>query len=95
MLRGGSFNNNENNARCASRNRNNPDNRNNNIGFRVVLSHIFRLRAGNTAGWPPLRGRWVRRRGILLKMARPVCLPRETVPPEEAPSGRLASPATP
>jgi Sulfatase-modifying factor enzyme 1 len=37
VLRGGSWNNNADNARCAVRNRNNPDNRNNNIGFRVVL----------------------------------------------------------
>jgi len=29
------------NARCAYRDRNNPDNFNNNIGFRVVLSHNF------------------------------------------------------
>ncbi|NIA29059.1 MAG: hypothetical protein GWP06_03990 [Actinobacteria bacterium] len=27
--------------RCATRNRNNPNNRNDNIGFRVVLSHAF------------------------------------------------------
>lgn len=40
MLRGGSFDNNRNNVRCAYRNDNNPDNRNNNIGFRV-LSHGF------------------------------------------------------
>jgi formylglycine-generating enzyme required for sulfatase activity len=43
VLRGGAFNNNQNNARCAYRNRNNPNNRNNNIGFRVVVSHIFYL----------------------------------------------------
>ncbi|MFQ5627934.1 MAG: SUMF1/EgtB/PvdO family nonheme iron enzyme [bacterium] len=36
MLRGGSWNNNPNNMRCANRNRNNPNNRNNNIGFRCV-----------------------------------------------------------
>ena len=35
-MRGGSFINNQNNARAAYRNNNNPDNRNNNIGFRVV-----------------------------------------------------------
>jgi formylglycine-generating enzyme required for sulfatase activity len=35
-LRGGSWNNNTDNLQCANRNRNNPDNRNNNIGFRVV-----------------------------------------------------------
>ncbi|WP_416676628.1 SUMF1/EgtB/PvdO family nonheme iron enzyme [Egbenema bharatensis] len=36
LLRGGSWNNNPRNCRSANRNRNNPDNRNNNIGFRVV-----------------------------------------------------------
>jgi formylglycine-generating enzyme required for sulfatase activity len=35
-VRGGSWNNNRNNARCAYRNRNVPDNFNNNLGFRVV-----------------------------------------------------------
>jgi formylglycine-generating enzyme required for sulfatase activity len=38
VMRGGSWNNNPRNARCAYRNRNNPNNFNNNIGFRVVLS---------------------------------------------------------
>jgi formylglycine-generating enzyme required for sulfatase activity len=41
VLRGGSWNNNQDNARCSFRNRNNPNNRNNNNGFRVVVSHIF------------------------------------------------------
>ncbi|PIU95439.1 MAG: hypothetical protein COZ06_25330 [Armatimonadetes bacterium CG_4_10_14_3_um_filter_66_18] len=36
MLRGGSFNNNANNLRCANRNSNHPENRNNNLGFRCV-----------------------------------------------------------
>ena len=35
VLRGGSWNNNDNNCRVANRNRNNPDNRNNKNGFRV------------------------------------------------------------
>jgi hypothetical protein len=52
VVRGGSFNNNQRNARCAYRNNNNPDNRNDNIGFRVVVSHIF-LPSGNAA-WPRL-----------------------------------------
>jgi formylglycine-generating enzyme required for sulfatase activity len=38
VVRGGSWNNNRNNARCSYRNRNEPDNFNNNIGFRVVCS---------------------------------------------------------
>jgi formylglycine-generating enzyme required for sulfatase activity len=36
LLRGGSWNNNAINCRSAYRNRNDADNRNNNIGFRVV-----------------------------------------------------------
>jgi hypothetical protein len=42
VVRGGSWNNNQRNARPSDRNRNNPDNSNNNIGFRLV-SHIFPL----------------------------------------------------
>jgi hypothetical protein len=37
VVRGGSWNNNSNNARASYCNRNNPNNRNNNIGFRVVV----------------------------------------------------------
>ncbi|MBI5116995.1 SUMF1/EgtB/PvdO family nonheme iron enzyme [Candidatus Poribacteria bacterium] len=40
MLRGGSWNNNRNNARCANRNRNNRNNRNNNVGFRCARTWI-------------------------------------------------------
>ncbi|MDE0518391.1 MAG: SUMF1/EgtB/PvdO family nonheme iron enzyme [Oligoflexia bacterium] len=36
VLRGGSWNNKAQNLRSANRNNNNPDNRNNNIGFRLV-----------------------------------------------------------
>jgi len=35
VLRGGGWNNTPDNARSANRNRNNPDNRNNNTGFRL------------------------------------------------------------
>jgi hypothetical protein len=38
VLRGGSWNNNARNARAAYRNANQPDNLNNNYGFRVVLA---------------------------------------------------------
>ncbi len=41
VLRGGAFNNDETNLRCAYRNRNNPDNRNRNNGFRLVVSTFF------------------------------------------------------
>jgi hypothetical protein len=47
VLRGGSFNNTNQNARCAYRNNNNPNNRNNNNGFRLLVSHIFSSPAGN------------------------------------------------
>lgn len=46
-LRGGAWNNNDNNVRCANRNNNNPHNRNNNVGFRVV-SHGFQLTCPQT-----------------------------------------------
>lgn len=38
VLRGGSWNNKPANCRVANRNRNTPDNRNNNIGFRLALT---------------------------------------------------------
>jgi hypothetical protein len=52
-LRGGAFNNNQDNARCANRNRNNPNNRNNNIGFRVVVSTLFQLTPELRCGLAP------------------------------------------
>ncbi|MFP4439332.1 MAG: SUMF1/EgtB/PvdO family nonheme iron enzyme [Chloroflexaceae bacterium] len=36
VLRGGSWNNDQSNARCAYRNHNNPDNHNDNIGLRLA-----------------------------------------------------------
>jgi hypothetical protein len=47
VLRGGSWNNNPDNVRSSARNNNHPDNRNNNIGFRVLCSshiEIFSVR---------------------------------------------------
>jgi hypothetical protein len=41
VVRGGAFNNNPRNVRCAVRNRNNPNNWNDNVGFRVALSTLF------------------------------------------------------
>jgi len=41
VVRGGAFNNESRNVRAAYRNRNNPNNRNDNIGFRVVVSTFF------------------------------------------------------
>ena len=55
VVRGGSWNNNQRNARCACRNNDNPDNFNTNNGFRVVLAPITRRsgrkrRQSNQAG---------------------------------------------
>ena len=43
-LRGGAWNNNEDNLRTANRNRNEPENRNNNIGFRLARDVEAELR---------------------------------------------------
>jgi hypothetical protein len=66
VLRGGSWNNNRNNARCAYRLRLIPDHFNNNLGFRVVCSHAFclcqqrqpvcRLQAAEAKNGPPGSG---------------------------------------
>ncbi len=47
VLRGGSWNNNQDNARSEYRNNNQPDNRNNNSGFRVVVSSHIQPRLFN------------------------------------------------
>jgi hypothetical protein len=63
--RSGSWNNEARNARCAYRNRNNPDDRNNNLGFRALLQLscvelLGRLAAAGgalrSARMPPLHG---------------------------------------
>ena len=41
VVRGGGWNNNPNDCRAAYRNRNVPTNFNNNVGFRVVVSHVL------------------------------------------------------
>ncbi|RME07293.1 MAG: hypothetical protein D6816_06795 [Bacteroidetes bacterium] len=46
VLRGGSYFNNPQNCRACNRNNNHPDNRNNNIGFRVAFAPSSRA-----AGW--------------------------------------------
>jgi hypothetical protein len=55
VLRGGAFNNTTRNVRCAYRNWNNPDNRNDNIGFRVVLSTLFGRRKRRAGRLMPFR----------------------------------------
>ena len=51
-LRGGAWNNNQNNARAVYRNNNPPGNRNNNIGFRLV---VFRPTSFVPLQWPVAR----------------------------------------
>jgi hypothetical protein len=58
VVRGGSWNNNQDNARAADRNRNNPHNSNNNNGVRLA-SHDSTDLAGNVARQPTLRGRGI------------------------------------
>jgi hypothetical protein len=69
VLRGGAFNNIRQNVRCANRNRNNPDNRNDNIGFRVV-SHGFQ--AGPAVFDRPARPGILRRPRLAQRGRRPV-----------------------
>lgn len=53
VLRGGSWINNQDNARCAFRNRNHPNNWNNDNGFRLLsLSHTSGIRLGPSWPWP-------------------------------------------
>lgn len=49
VLRGAAFNNEADNARCAYRNNDNPDNRNINIGFRVAVPHAIRALQNSAA----------------------------------------------
>lgn len=42
-MRGGSWNNNDNNTRSSNRNRNNPTNSNNNVGFRLLKTFHARV----------------------------------------------------
>jgi iron(II)-dependent oxidoreductase len=91
VLRGGSWGNDEDLARCACRNRNHPNNWNNNRGVRVAVSHIFlsppaMLRVG-------LFG-WMRSRGIKKWRGLSVLAPAGVVPVEQSPAGRPAGPAT-
>jgi len=57
---GGSFNNDRRNVRCAYRNRNNPNHRNDNNGFRVGAAHILlaRRKCGVATATPPRHTRW-------------------------------------
>lgn len=59
LLRGGSWNNNRNNARCAARNRNNPNNSNNNMGFRLVSHNSQSRRQCHGLACPPVQAQCV------------------------------------
>ena len=52
MIRGGSWNNNPQRVRSANRNRNTPDNRNNNVGFRLAQSARMMPGAGASTDSP-------------------------------------------
>jgi hypothetical protein len=79
VVRGGAFNNNEENARCAYRNRNNPNNHNMNNGFRVVVATFFSTQPELPGGRVItdrlyLPGRGVKkRRGLFLAALRAPC----------------------
>jgi hypothetical protein len=93
VLRGGSWNNKANNVRSANRNRNNPDNRNNNRGFRCAsrslclargrMSHVYARTTRPQENSSP-RSRFVPRRDGPNTLRR---LPRAVTPVGE-PRGR-------
>jgi hypothetical protein len=56
VVRGGAFNNNRRNVRCAYRNRNNPHNVNRNQGFRPVVAHAFPARQNCPAACAQSKG---------------------------------------
>jgi len=57
VVRGGAWNNDQDNTRAAYRNRNHPNNRNDNLGFRVCLSTSSgsSFARGTDHQWPELR----------------------------------------
>ncbi|MEW6742690.1 MAG: SUMF1/EgtB/PvdO family nonheme iron enzyme [Planctomycetota bacterium] len=65
VLRGGSWNNNDINLRCANRDNDNPDNRNNNNGFRLALH--FQL----PVSFRPGAARFTDRAGVAMKVLVP------------------------
>ncbi|RQW11499.1 hypothetical protein EH222_00285 [candidate division KSB1 bacterium] len=83
VLRGGSWNNEARNLRCANRNRNNPDNRNDNSGFRLVLSHVHILRKCGPTIWTLCRRGSLRR--CLVRSA--PCLARPGIYQKRLPPG--------
>jgi hypothetical protein len=84
-LRGGSFNNNDNNLHASNRNNNNPTNENNNIGFRVaeapesqVAQTCGQIHTGGTKPVRPCRAQG--------PPGRPACPPTTRAGEEEGPA---------
>ncbi len=87
VLRGGGWNNNGRNLRCANRNANQPDNRNDNIGLRLAGA----LRVGGSVSQRPVL---FRRSASGGQSPGPRCVSRSTVNTaraENLPAGRLFS----
>nr|MBA3923863.1 formylglycine-generating enzyme family protein [Nostocaceae cyanobacterium] len=81
MLRGGSWDISPRNCRSACRNRDDPDNRNNNIGFRVVVSGASALLLVRTDRWESV--------GRTLEESRPVPVMLVTASENQAGLGSL------
>lgn len=73
-VRGGSWNNNRNNVRCANRNRNTPDNRNNNVGFRCANTRRRSVKMPQRPATVAAAGA-----GALIRPAVLVCLSRGAI----------------
>ncbi len=67
VLRGGAWDNNDNDARSSNRNNNQPDNRNNNIGFRCAQQSFYSMCP--RAVWRGVNGRNVARFCLVLTRA--------------------------
>ena len=92
VVRGGSWNNTEINARCAYRNRNQPDNRNDNLGFRVLLraAHVLPpLLLAHSSGCVRRMGR---RAGTSVPAAFRQCGPSRMIGFDQRGEGRRTAP---
>jgi hypothetical protein len=84
VLRGGSWNNNGRNCRAANRNSNEPGNRNNNIGFRVLLfAGASTPRAKRRLPWPGPSDSRIAGRAVGSPHRRPAPVPFTEGPAEE------------
>lgn len=78
VLRGGSWNNNARNVRCACRNQNQPDNRNDNIGFRPARAHDWTGQSEPEQTAVPARPLAVAKQNGPRCVSSPGWIPRET-----------------